>query len=633
MKVSYNWLEEYFSEKLPRPEELALLLNRHSFEIDGLEKVGDDMVIDADVLPNRAHDCLGHLGLAREIGIILDREVKEPILPSIVIDEKVPTVPVSNEAGLACKLYLSRKIEGVQVGMVDEVIAQRLKSFDQRSVNSLVDLANYAMFASGQPLHIFDADKVEGEIVVRWAKAGEKMITLDGQEVELSPEILLIADLSGPLAIAGIKGGKKAEVTPETKNIILESANFDPVVVRRGSQLLGIRTDASKRFENGLALLFARLGIETLTALILEGNKEVRVGSINVLGGEGEERVSLEIPLEKINRYLGFSLSEDALIKILEQLKFDFTVKKDVVVVSPPVWRQDLKIKEDVIEEIVRLYGYDNVPGKTPAGEEVVGSGNLFWFLNSLRKFFLENGFAENLSYTFTPTGIEEIANPLTLDRAFLRTDLVENLRVKLVDNLQHNIFENEPVCLFEIGNVFPGKGEEDSRLIFGVAHRKLKFKNKSLVMSQVMEKLQKSFSLDMDLESQVISDELTTILEIPLSKFKLDSIGDFDLTEFLKTEVVYSQISPYPRVVRDVAVFVSSETGVEEVVKIIRQNLNDWVVAGPILFDEFIKDNQKSLAFRIIFQAGNKTLSDEEVNAVMDKVYLSLKQAGFEIR
>ena len=251
MLISYTWLQkEYFDNALPEIEKISDALLFHAFEIEGVTQVGDDFVIDVDVLPNRAHDCLSHRGIAKEISVILDIPLKEKKY-NYVGEEKDTSLSVDVKDSNVCDRYMGRVIRNISVQESPEWLKQRLESIGQRSINALVDATNFVMFSLGQPTHVFDLDKVTNQkIVVRTAQEGEGMTTLDGKTVELQEGDYVIASEEGPLAIAGVKGGTLAEVTAETRDIVLEAAHFDPVTVRKTARKLAILTDSSKRFEN-----------------------------------------------------------------------------------------------------------------------------------------------------------------------------------------------------------------------------------------------------------------------------------------------------------------------------------------------------------------------------------------------
>ena len=324
MKISYNWLKEYVA-KLPKPEKLAEILTMHSFEVKGIEKKRNDFILDIDVLPNRAHDCLSHIGVARECATLLNLKFKIKNL-KLVEDKKIKTgnfVNVEIKDRELCPRYCARYISGVKIGPSPHRLRERLEILGQQSINNIVDAANYVMFEMGQPLHAFDAEKISNsKIIVRRSKKGERITTLDGGNYEFDNDILVIADEKEPLAIAGIKGGKKAEIGKDTKNIILESANFNLNNIHASSRKLGLQTEASLRFEHGLDPNLASEAIDRLASLIqkVAGGK-IAQGIIDVYTWKLKPR-KISLKIAKVNNVLGTEISEKEIIKILNALGF-----------------------------------------------------------------------------------------------------------------------------------------------------------------------------------------------------------------------------------------------------------------------------------------------------------------------
>ncbi len=253
MLFSYNWLQNYIEGGLPPIEELSNKLSLRSFEVEAYKQFGDDFMLEVEITPNRAGDCASHIGLARECAAIDGLTLNMPESEPDRAEQEKEFLEVEVEDKISCPRYSVCILEGVEVKESPEWLKKNLISCGLQPINNVVDAANYVMLETGQPLHAFDLDKLEGgKIVVRMAEDGEKMVTLDNQKVELRPEMLVIADARKPVALAGIKGGQGPEVDRETKRIVLESANFDPVLIRNTSQRLKIRTDASWRFEHGL---------------------------------------------------------------------------------------------------------------------------------------------------------------------------------------------------------------------------------------------------------------------------------------------------------------------------------------------------------------------------------------------
>src|SRR3989344_4701610 len=331
MVVSYQWLESYFKEKLPSPESVKETLIFHAFEVESMEKRGDDTIFDIKVLPDRAHDCLSHRGIARE----LSAHLKIPLVEensNEVQEHKKTSRPLSivNNEEMLCRRYAGRIVEHVTVGPSPDVLKKSLLGIGQKSINNIVDATNYVMFDIGQPLHAFDADKVIGKIVVRKAHEDEHIITLDGKDVALDSETLIIVDDEGPLAIAGIKGGTKAQITDATKTIILEAANFAPGAIRKTSRRLGIQTDSSKRFENERSPEGVKEALERVTALIQRvAGDDLHIGALVDIYSRKPNSYIVGVSIDEVNDVLGTNLSEHDIILILKRASFEHRIVKD----------------------------------------------------------------------------------------------------------------------------------------------------------------------------------------------------------------------------------------------------------------------------------------------------------------
>ncbi|MBI4692254.1 MAG: C40 family peptidase [Candidatus Terrybacteria bacterium] len=332
MKISYNWLQLYFKKKLPMPEKVAEILEMHSFEVEGIEKKGKDFVFDISVLPNRAHDCLSHLGIAKEIGVITGLKIRNPkseIRNKFKIKNSKLKIEIQEPE--LCKRYIGRIIEGVKVGPSPKWLKEKLEAIGQKTINNIVDAANFAMFEIGQPLHAFDLDKIEGakiknqnakcKIIVRKAKKGEKITTLDNQEIDLDENILVIADKKSSLAIAGIKGGKKAEIDKNTRNIILEAANFEQTNIRLMSRKIGLRTDSSLRFENEITPELAEGAMERVTEIILQSAKGKAGANIDFYPKKPNS-YKIGLHPKDVSKLLGIEISEKGVVDILSRLGF-----------------------------------------------------------------------------------------------------------------------------------------------------------------------------------------------------------------------------------------------------------------------------------------------------------------------
>lgn len=321
MLVSLNWLKEYFEEQLPSAKEIGSLLNSRSFQLEGIEEKGDDTLIDFDILPNRAHDCLCHYGIAREISILTGLKIKA--INPVVNFENQSEIKVSVEDKI-CNRYIAIQVSNIEVKETPKEIKEKLEAIGQKSINNVVDITNYVMFEIGQPLHAFDKDKLDGDIVVRKAKDGEKIITLDNKEITLTEDILVIADSKDVLAIAGVKGGKKAQVDSNTKNIVLESANFAYANVRKASQKVGIQTDSSKRFENEIAPEAAIDGALRAIELILKHAGGVAYNIVDIFQKQRKFKPTTGVSVKEVNALLGLNLNESEIEETLNKLGFEY---------------------------------------------------------------------------------------------------------------------------------------------------------------------------------------------------------------------------------------------------------------------------------------------------------------------
>jgi phenylalanyl-tRNA synthetase beta subunit len=325
MKASYNWINEHVDGNLPEPKELAKILTRGAYEVESIEEIGNDFVFDIDVQPNRAHDSFGHYGIAKESGILAGIPLKPYEAVGSQNDfETELNVRIEDER---CKRYVGREIKNVKIEESPEEIKQKLEVLGQRSINNIVDLTNIVMFELGQPMHAFDKDKLSGsQIVVRKSNKGDKFTTLDNKEVEFEGKEMVIADEKDTLAIAGIKGGNKAEVDSNTTNLILESANFDSVAVRFTRRDVGIETDSSKRFERGITPTFADIAMRRLTDLIMEyaSTDKTEVSNIVDEFPRPPQPFYTGVSVEEVEKILGTPISKEEISDIFKRLGFEF---------------------------------------------------------------------------------------------------------------------------------------------------------------------------------------------------------------------------------------------------------------------------------------------------------------------
>lgn len=329
MKVSYNWIQEHLDGKLPEAKELANILTAGAYEVESVKQDGDDFLYEIDVQPNRAHDSFAHYGIAREVNVLSGIPLKKyPNELSRVDFETDFSVEVSDKN---CKRYMAREIRGVKFGPSPEELKKKLEVIGQRSINNIVDCTNVVMFDLGQPLHAFDSDKLSGKkILVRNADAETNFTTLDNKEVKFAGNEMVIADEKDVLAIAGIKGGKKAEVADGTVNLLLEAANFDAVAVRKTRRVLGIDTESSKRFERDITPVWAEVAMNRLTEMLLKyaSDDNTKVGSVIDIYPRKAGQYKTGVSVEEVNKYLGTNISEKEIEDIFGKLNFEYKIVK-----------------------------------------------------------------------------------------------------------------------------------------------------------------------------------------------------------------------------------------------------------------------------------------------------------------
>ncbi len=628
MLFSYNWLKKYVAD-LPDPLKVEEGFIFHSFEVEGVETKSGDTFMEIKILPDRAADCLCHQGVAREAAAILGLNFSAPVPDSDLALGRTQDLDIKIEDIENCRRYVGERVKSVKVGPSPEWLVQALESIGQRSISNIVDATNYVMFDIGQPLHAFDADKVEGGIVVRHALVGEKMTTLDGKDLVLDESVLVIADAKGPLALAGIKGGNRAEVDTNTKNLILESASFDPVLIRKTSANLGIRTDASKRFENNLSretVLPAMVQLADLLQTVAGGEYS---GVVDVYPTKQAEK-EIIVDINNVKERLGVEVSADEIKDILTRLGIQVVAQDGKLGLTIPYWRVDLQGEANIVEEVGRIYGYEKIKGKIPGGIEqklVSEAEKRFNFANKIRLSLKQAGFTEVYGYAFAGKGEVELANPLAVGKEFLRTNLSDWLIDKLKFNLSYLLFDNEAVKIFEIGKVFVS-GQEEARLGLGIAYRKkIKGQNAKEELEKILEVIGAG--------ALVVGDEVLASQEINFENLaqKSEKAELVLLEDLVNKKASYKIVSSYPRIIRDVAVWVPEVTSSEEVGDLIKKSVSDLCVFGPVLFDEFAKEGKKSLAFRLVFQSYDRTLSDDEANTELDKVIEALEAKGYEVR
>ena len=473
MKISCNWLKDYCKHDLSA-EKLAESLTNAGLVVDTINPVEDDFCLEVEVTSNRP-DCLGFIGVAREVATIVRGKLDIPDVNYGATDEKINDVTsVSIEDKELCQRYTARIIKDVKIGPSPEWLQKKIRSIGLRPVNNIVDITNYVLMESGQPLHAFDFDKLsENKIVVRRAKKGETMEAIDGSKCVLTEDMLVIADAQRPVAIAGVMGGKDTEVSDSTRNILLESAFFDPRNVRRVSRKLSLMSDSSYRFERRVDPECVDWASRRAAKMILEiaGGQAVE-GVIDQNYLEGN-KVSVSLKMSRLNSLLGLKIEKDVAKDILEHLQFKVNSEtEDGFSVDVPSFRGDVYREIDLIEEVARIHGYDKIPVKNSIGVKLSQDNEFDKITEKTKNVISGLGFNEVVTDSivgdsqnqhgtiWSETGSLKILNPIRQDENFLRKALVHNLlRVK-----KHNQnYGVEKTDIYELSKVYLPK--EDDQL------------------------------------------------------------------------------------------------------------------------------------------------------------------------
>ncbi len=606
MKISYNWLKSYIPD-ICEPEKLWDVFTFHLCEVEEMVKTPDgDTIFDINILPNRAHDLLSHQGVAQELSALLDIEYKSPVELYKIPESKPTNLEVKVESE-KCRRYMGRIVRNVKVGPSPEWVVKHLESIGQRSINNLVDATNIVMFDCGNPTHVFDAKKIKNQKIIIREALEREVVDLLGSETTVllstaSYKDLIIADEESSLAIAGVKGGKKAEVDENTTEIILEVANFDPVAVRKTGRGLGLFTDAIKRFENDLSPVRAEYAMRELSALILEMCPEAEFEDIVDFFPEKEKwqtRKDIEITTDYINKKLGSNFKDEEVEGVFMRLRLSFKREGEAFVVSPSVLRLDLLGKHDLVEEVGRVLGYDRIEPVLPKIDFNPKVNEIFYRILSAKKKLVEDGYREVYTYVFCKKGAVEVAYGAKGKEA-LRTNLTDGLKQAYeLNRLNAPLLGENEIKIFEIGNVFPSVGVEE----FHVAW------------------------IDKKGAQETTLSEFTKDIQIE------DSYDSVFPDSPQLTARSFAPWSVYPFISRDISLWVPADKNEESIVNIIKENMGDLVSVGPTLVDSFEKDGKKSLAFRIVFQSMDRTLADSDVDSPMRQITGALEKSGCTIR
>lgn len=664
MKLSLNWLKDYVAYGLP-PEQLAERLTMAGHEVKGTEIINGDSVFEIEITPNRP-DCLNVIGLARETSAIVNQSLKLPKIPSLKVKG---TVDITIEDKAACPRYVGSVLENVVVGPSPEWLKDRLASIGLRSINNVVDITNFCLFESGQPLHAFDRDKlIGGKIIVRRAKPGEKMITLDGVERLLNPSILVIADAKRPVAIAGLMGGAETEVTAKTKNVLLESAYFDPILIRRAGRALGLASDSSYRFERGVNLSGVNVTACRAINLMTDLAGATLTGYRDVFVKKAPTKKKVSINLETINHFLGASIPASQAKKILTQLEFKPVAKGKSLLLTPPDFRNDIKAEVDIAEELSRVVGYDRLPSSLPQIKpSSIPTSPEYHLKRQLRRILTGQGLDECISYPLVSrTAIEKslaaddtviaVKNPLSLDQECMRPSLLISLLTVVVLNFNRG---QKDLRLFELGKIYSAKGEQEvlGMILAGSQLKDWRNPQKAAVDFYDLKGVIHKALEGVDTQAAEFASHQSSVFtagqsaDVLLGGEKIGSFGKLSKTILknwdIKIEDLYfaqlnleilrkkthslkhfKPLSGFPSITRDVSLAVKKEVSFQQIEILARRSGGSLLVGLNFLeqyLGEKIPAGQKGLVFSLIYQSNDRTLTDKEISPTHDKIVKSL--------
>ncbi len=631
----------------------------------------DDSVIDFELTANRG-DLLSILGMAYEIGAIYDKTPKPIDTTYSESGEDINNnfkIEIKTEN---CKAFLAKKVLNVTIKESPKFIKNRLMASGIRPINNVVDISNYVMLETGQPLHFYDADKLENKIIVRMAEENEKLTTLDGIERTLDKNDIVIANEKEAIGLAGVMGGLDTEVENDTKNILIESAIFDSIKVRLTSKKI-LRSEASNRFEKGLDSNRTYMAIDRACNLLEKYADAKVVTGMAVYDKTEKEDKIIDITYNQINSVLGFNVPNEEILNVFRKLGFTYTLKGETISVKVPRRRIDISIKEDLIEEVGRIYGLDNIEGKLPVVDMKQGSFDKT--TREIRNKMVTLGLNETLSYIlindkevkkYTTDEFEELRllDPITEDRNTLRYSIIPSLMKIYEYNKSHNqkdisIFEigkgffkkngeygeNLKLCCLMTGNYYLGidnKKKVDFYIIKGIAEEILNYLGYENRYSFVVKNtLPKEFHPYQTAEISVNNDIVGIIGKLHPSISKEDVyVFEINLDKLLDKKVSkmkYKEISKYPTISKDIAMVIDKNISSQEIAMAIKKAAGSLLLSTEV-FDVYngkgIDFNKKSIAFSLLFGAQDRTLTDEEINNIMNKIIENLeKKFNAELR
>ncbi len=636
----------------------------------------DDVVFEYEITSNRV-DCYSVVGIAREAAATFRKTFCPPQVTLTGNDEDVNDyIKVTVKDTDLCPRYCARVVKNIKIGPSPKWMQRRLASVGIRPINNLVDITNYVMEEYGQPMHAYDLDTIAGhEIIVKRAEEGEKFTTLDGQERQMDPSVLMICDGEKSVGIAGIMGGENSMITDDVKTMLFEAACFDGTNIRKSSKKVGLRTDASGKFEKGLDPNNAQAAIDRACQLVEEmGAGEVVGGMVDVYGKK-KEPVRVPFDADEINALLGTDISREGMLSYFRMIDLEYDEKTNEVIA--PTFRHDLFRLADLAEEVARFYGYDNIPTTLPKGEATTGKLSFKLRIEEVARSVAEYcGFSQGMNYSFEspkvfdklllPADAPErraisIMNPLGEDYSIMRTLSLNGMLTSLATNYNRR---NKNVRLYELGNIYLPKelpltelpeermqftlgmyGEGDFFSMKGVVEEFLE--KAGLNQKEVYDpKAGKTF-LHPGRQANIIYDGAVIgyLGEVHPDVADIYGIGErayvavIDMPEVVSRanfDRKYEGIARFPAVTRDISMVMPKEIMVGQVEKVIEDKGGQYLESYA-LFDLYegaqIKEGHKSVAYSIVFRAKDRTLEEADVSKAMDAILGALEEMGIELR
>jgi phenylalanyl-tRNA synthetase beta chain len=686
VKVTYNWLKDFVEIKIA-PQLLADKLTMAGLEVTSLEKKGQDFVFEVEVTSNRP-DCLSVVGIAREVAAITnsafsverlaDRKKKNLKLSAIRYPLSAKTLRIEIEDKKDCPLYTAKIIKGVKVEPSPSWLRDRLELIGCRSVNNIVDITNYILFELGEPLHAFDLDKLsQGGIFIRRAKDGEKMVTIDGEQRMLNKDLLVIADREKPVALAGVMGGKDTEVVEDTKNILLEAAVFNPIVVRHGRRGLGLQSESAYRFERGIDSEIVEVASQRAAKLIQElaGGECVLAKSSRV---PQKKRKSIKLEVSAADKILGVNIAPTKIKRILDNLGLKPKMKtKNKFSVEVPGHRLDINLEIDLIEEIARIFGYENIPKSLPAVKSQISVSETQDNVSLIKNILAGLGLNEVITYSLIDKEIAksfaqieeypliEILNPLSKEQEVLRPSLAPGLARCVAYNLNQ---KQDYINVFEIAKAFLGShNSPKEEWVLGIALSGIK----SLLLEQgriedavgplhlkgilevLFERLGiKNYNFNNSPDPLVFNININQEKVGVLGKLKRDVLDKFDIKNrdvfmaelYLEKVFAAAQLKKkftppprYPGINRDISFILKDDISIKEVLESIKAQ-GGQLLRNINIIDyykgEQIPSGYRGLTISCFYCSDERTLTETEINPTHNLIYgLLTERFGAKMR